>query len=78
MVNSKHRRAALPVYVRGLYSGKYTLRQAAESTGYTIPYLCNLKKNYALYGDSVFENKNKGRVPHNKLDPALRSRVDIF
>lgn len=75
MSTFNHQRAALPVYVRGLYSGKYTLRQAAESTGYSIPYLCNLKKSYSLYGDSVFLNKNTGRIPHNKIDGGLRSRV---
>lgn len=75
MKTCKHKRAALPVYVRGLYSGKYTLREASESTGYSVTWLSLLKKNYGIYGDSVFENKNTGRVPHNKLDPALRARV---
>lgn len=75
MKNKQHIRATLPVYVRGLYQGKYTLRQASESTGYSIPYLSVLKKNYGLYGDSVFENKNKGRVPVNKLPTSLRQKV---
>ena len=75
MKNKRHIRAALPVYVRGLYYGKYTLRQASESTGYSIPYLSVMKKNYSLYGDSVFENKNKGRAPVNKLPTQLRQKV---
>lgn len=75
MENKRHIRSALPVYVRGLYYGKYTLRQASESTGYSIPYLSVMKKNYSLYGDSVFENKNKGRVPVNKLSTSLREKV---
>lgn len=65
----------LPVYVRGLVSGKYTLRQAAESTGYTISWLCTLKKSYLEKGDIVFENQNKGRIPHNKISDAQRARI---
>lgn len=75
MVEKKKNRAVLPVYVRGLASGKYTLRQAAESTGYSIPWLCNLKKAYQLEGGAVFENKNKGRIPYNKISQATREKV---
>lgn len=73
-VKLKHK-AVLPVYVRGLCSGKYTLRQASESTGYSIPYLCNLKKKYALRGDSLFQHKNKGRIPHNKIPQSQRQFI---
>lgn len=66
---------ALPVYVRGLASGKYTLRQAAESTGYTIAWLCKLKKFYKLYGDLAFENKNKGRKAWNRIPEKERQRI---
>ena len=66
---------ALPVYVRGLASGKYTLRQAAESTGYTIAWLCKLKKFYKLYGDVAFENKNKGRKAWNRISEKERQRI---
>lgn len=75
MKKNRHIRTALPVYVRGLYYGKYTLRQASESTGYSIPYLSVMKKNYSLYGDSVFHNKNTGRAPVNKLPTSLRQKV---
>lgn len=75
MVSVKKNKALLPVYVRGLYSGKYTLRQASESTGYSIPWLCNLKKAYSIEGGAIFENKNKGRIPHNKINQELRQKV---
>lgn len=68
-------RAVLPVYVRGLVSGKYTLHQAAESTGYSVPYLSALKKRYVTYGDSVFENKNKGRRPTNRISDKVRAGI---
>lgn len=68
-------KAALPMYVRGLASGKYTLRQAAESTGYSIPYLCELKKAYKEKGGIVFEHGNKGHVAYNRISEDTRARV---
>ena len=73
----KHK-AVLPTYVKGLYYRKYTLRQAAESTGYSIDHLCRLKKKYALFGDSMFEHGNSRRVPKNKIDPALAQRIALL
>ena len=76
---SKHKnKAILPLYIKGLYYGKYTLRQAAESTGYTREHLCVLKKQYSLYGDTLFEHRNRGRVPKNKTDPALAERIALI
>lgn len=75
MVRMKKNKALLPVYVRGLYSGKYTLRQASESTGYSIPWLCQLKKAYSVEGGAVFENKNRGRIPVNKKSQELREKI---
>lgn len=71
---TKHK-DVLPVYIKGLYNHKYTLRQAAESTGYSVDHLCRLRKKYALYGDSIFEHGNAGRIPANKLDQQLRSKI---
>lgn len=68
-------RALLPVYVQGLSTGKYTLKQAAESTGYSIPYLSLMKKNYIANGKTVFENKNKGRRPVNRISDAQRAKI---
>lgn len=66
------------MYVRGLYNRKYTLRQAAESTGYSIDHLCRLRKKYALLGDSIFEHGNVRRVPKNKIDPALAEKIALI
>lgn len=71
-------KAILPVYVKGLYNGKYTLRQASESTGYTREHLCVLKKQYSLLGDSLFEHRNRGRIPKNKTDPELARRIALI
>ena len=76
-VKKKHKEI-LPVYVRGLYNRKYTLRQAAESTGYSIDHLCRLRKKYALVGDSMFEHGNPRRVPKNKIDPALAQKIALI
>ena len=70
-----YKKSLVPAYVRGLYNGKYTLRQAAESTGYSVTWLCILKKRYASEGDLVFQNKNKGRIPTNRIPSTLRSRI---
>ncbi|MBO7714435.1 MAG: ISNCY family transposase [Methanobrevibacter sp.] len=77
MINSavKKHKDILPLYVKGLYNNKYTLKQAAESTGYTIEHLCRLKKKYAQYGNSIFVHKNKYRVPKNKTASALKQKI---
>lgn len=65
----------LPHYVRGLYQHKYTLRQASESTGYTIDHLCRLRKKYAAFGESIFEHGNCGKSPPNKISTKMRARI---
>lgn len=76
--SKRKNKAILPLYIKGLYNGKYTLRQASESTGYTREHLCVLKKQYALLGDTLFEHRNRGRVPKNKTDPALAQRIALL
>ena len=76
-VKFKHKEI-LPLYVRGLYYRKYTLRQAAESTGYSIDHLCRLRKKYELLGDSMFEHGNSNRPPRNKIDPVLAERIALL
>lgn len=71
----KKNKAALPSYVRGLAAGKYTLQQASDSTGYSIYWLCKLKKQYLSNGAVVFENKNKGRKAWNKIPERERARI---
>ena len=68
-------KSLLPVYLKGLASGKYTLRQASESTGYSVQWLCFLKKQYLLYGFDCLEHKNKNRIPHNKKSESLKNKV---
>lgn len=65
----------LPIYVKGLYNHKYTLKQASESTGYSIVHLSRLRKKYALYGTKIFEHGNKGRTSPFKFDESLRQRI---
>ncbi|MBO7734224.1 MAG: ISNCY family transposase [Methanobrevibacter sp.] len=65
----------LPIYVKGLYNHKYTLKQASESTGYSIVHLSRLRKRYAMYGTKIFEHGNKGRVSKFKIDTKLRQRI---
>ena len=65
----------LKIYVKGLYQNKYTLKQASESTGYSVVHLCRLKKKYELLGNQAFEHGNRGIVPKNKLDPKLRAKI---
>lgn len=65
----------LPIYVKGLYNHKYTLKQASESTGYSIVHLSRLRNKYALYGTKIFEHGNKGRPSPFKFDESLRQRI---
>ena len=65
----------LPIYVKGLYQHKYTLKQAAESTGYTIVHLSRLRKKYELYGNAIFEHGNKGRHSPVRINTLLRQKI---
>lgn len=65
----------LPIYVKGLYNHKYTLRQASESTGYSIVHLSRLRKKYAQFGNKIFEHGNSGHIPKNKFDTKFRQRI---
>lgn len=71
----KHHKDILPIYVKGLYNHKYTLKQASESTGYSVVHLCRLRKQYEIYGAKIFEHGNKGRISKNKIDTKLRQRI---
>jgi len=71
----KHHKDILPIYVKGLYNHKYTLKQASESTGYSVVHLCRLRKQYEIYGTKVFEHGNSGHIPKNKIDTKLRQRI---
>lgn len=70
-----HYKSLLPVYMAGLVSGKYTLQQAAESTGYHPVYLCNLKKRYLTEGSLIFEHQGKGRIAANATSEFVRRNI---
>lgn len=74
MSNFKNK-GLLPAYLRGLATGKYTLRQAAESTGYTPEYLCALKKRYLAEGLLCLEHKSKGKPALNRIPSATRQLI---
>lgn len=71
----KHHKDILPIYVKGLYNHKYTLKQASESTGYSVVHLCRLRKKYEQYGAKIFIHGNTGRVSQFKIDTKLRQRI---
>ena len=68
-------KSLLPVYLKGLVAGKYTLSQAAEACGYTVVRMCQLKKAYKLEGLSCLDNKNIGHVPKNKTSRHTKNRI---
>ena len=68
----------LPVYLKGLASGKYTLAQAAASCGYSVGRMCQLKKEYLRDGLSVLEHKGRGRVPANKTPQDVKNKIMLL
>ncbi len=71
----KHYRTLLPTYLKGLVSGKYTLQQASESTGYSKTWLCILKQKYLKQGFECLEHHNKNRVPAIAKPKELREKI---
>ena len=65
----------LPVYLKGLAAGKYTLAQAAASCGYSVGRMCQLKKEYMRAGLSVLEHKGRGRIPANKTPQSVKNKI---
>lgn len=65
----------LPVYLKGLVAGKYTLAQAASACGYSVVRMCQLKKEYERVGLSVLEHKNRGHIPTNKTPQAVKNKI---
>lgn len=65
----------LAFYIPGLIAGKYTLKQASISTGYSVRWLSQLKKRYQVEGPSCLEHGNKNKIPHNKTSEALKDKI---
>ena len=68
-------KSKLPVYIKGVVSGKYTLRQAAESTGYTVDWIWKLKTRYLKYGDAVFTHGNTGKPSPRKISKEIENKI---
>lgn len=73
-----HNKKILPYYIKGLVSGKFTLKQAADSTGYNWQYLSRLKKRYLKEGDQAFIHGNCGSIPSNKIAKNIREIVALY
>lgn len=65
----------LPGYIKGVASGKYTLRQAAESTGYSVDWIWKLKNKYLKLGDACFIHGNTGKPSHNRISKEIEKKI---
>ncbi len=74
-VKKIHFRYNLENYIEGLITGKYSLRQVADFTNYTIQHLCHIKKRYKSEGSKVFINGHKGMKPVNAIPIERREKV---
>lgn len=74
----KKRKSLLPLYLKGLASRKYTLRQASESTGYSIEYLCRLKKRYLVEGFACLDRKPSSSKPKNRYPDSFRQKIALI
>lgn len=74
MLCMNHKANLLPFYVKGLSTGKFTLTQAAASTGYSSRYLWELKRKYLVQGMAIFDKKYKG-PPVNKTSEFIKQRI---
>ncbi|MCQ2242117.1 ISNCY family transposase [Treponema sp.] len=68
----------LPVYVRGVASGKYTLRQASESTGYSIDWIFKLKNRFLKVGEAAFVHGNTGKPSNNRLSKSVQQKIILL
>lgn len=76
IISPKERQKSLVLfYLKGLVSGKFTLGQAAESTGLSKQWLCHLKKEYNKYGAYCLEHGNKNKTPVNKIPENLKLKI---
>ena len=74
----KKNKSLLPIYIKGLVSGKYTLGQVSVSTGYSKNWLCVLKHKYLREGFAFLERPSM-RVPKNKTSVELCQKIaDIY
>lgn len=74
-IKNQKRKNLLPIYIKGLAAGKYTLAQASSSTGYSVRRLWQLKNDYKKYGLSILDHKGRGRIPANKKSENLKNKI---
>lgn len=74
---NKKLKVRLPVYLPGLVSGKYTYKQAAASTGYSVRQLQRFKASYLAEGLSFLDRPRAPRLgpPPNKKPVEFRRQV---
>ena len=65
----------LPEYIKGVVDHKYTLRQAAESTGYTVQGIFKLKQKFLKIGADAFIHANTGKPSHNKISKEVEKKI---
>lgn len=65
----------LRTYIIGLSRGKYTYKQACESTGYTRSWLWHYVKLYKQDKKVDLVHKNTGRIPPNKLKKSFKDKI---
>lgn len=65
----------LTIYLPGLVSHKYTLKQASVATGYSVRWLSKLKKKYLEIGFQCLEHGNKGKIPAHKTSEELKNKI---
>lgn len=75
ITENERKKALVLFYLKGLVSGKFTLGQAAESTGLSKQWLCHLKKEFMKYGSYCLEHGNKNKIPANKISNELRLKI---
>lgn len=65
----------LHFYIPGIISGKYTYKQASDSTGYSVRQLQRIRKRYELIGEEAFIHKGTGHVAYNKTSEELKNTI---
>ena len=68
----------LPEYIRGVCAGKYSLRQAAESTGYSIDWIWKMKNKFQKYGETCFTHGNTGKPSPRKISKEIEKKIILL
>lgn len=78
-IKHPHNRENLDMYLQGLIDEKFTLKQVAQVTGYTIPHLSVMKRNFKKRGVKSLINGHKGMKSKNKVPKKIKKKIiDIY